>query len=164
MNRFILIFLLTLLSSTLSADHSYIKMKTALTKGVYHAKIGFFPEEGTFLKRNKDQYISHIVADINNKVIYDVWTSPLISPYPRLKFKFNYSGESSTVNLKVYNNNNLLEKRIFLLNDEKSTPIKESSKSIVKDVVNFPSKVWKTSTVNEGIHELYGEYRVSKRY
>jgi hypothetical protein len=162
MHKIISIFLSLLFVSTLSADSSYIKMKTVLNQDIYNAKFRIkqiMIDKNEAIKRGeKAQYISHIVADIDNKVIYDVWTSPLISTYPIFKFKFKYSGESDTVNLNVYDNNNKLEKRTFKLNDSNLTAIKESSEFIHTGTKNFPSKAWEASTVSEGVKVLYGEH------
>lgn len=160
MNRFLLILILMMLTSALSAENSFVKIKTILKKDIYYTKLlvrhPMIDKLEAERNRKEVQYIRHIVADIDDQVVFDVWTSPLVSKNPIFKFKFKYFGKSKTINTRVLDNFNKLDKRSFHLNDRNFTAIKESSSLRPKGLNEFPNKVWKTTTVDEGIKELYG--------
>ncbi|NOR55961.1 MAG: hypothetical protein GQ531_07105 [Sulfurovum sp.] len=162
MNPYLLILLYFILSSSLVAEELSIKFKTKLIEDQYSAKVWIrhpmIDEYQAKRKGIKVQYITHLTADIDNKVIYDVWMSPLISKSPFLKFKFKYFGKHNIINLNVFDNNNILEKRSFKLNSRGKLVKSEKVKKSISSKTDFSKKIWETSTVDNGIKELYGPY------
>lgn len=71
-----------------------MKLKAKLKKGVINAKVMFKHDMLTYDQaekklgdREKSNFITHITATVNDKVIYEASTSQFLSKNPIIKFK-----------------------------------------------------------------------------
>jgi len=115
--------------------------------------------------KNNAKFITHITAEIDNTIVYDVTTSPYLSKNPVLKFKYRYKGIGDT--LKVIATDTQKVKT------EATKVIKGSlgkNKLLSKSLLNYKAidyrlkspQTWTASTMKEAIHELYGSKTVKQ--
>lgn len=113
--------------------------------------------------RNKADFITHILAKVGAKVVFDVATGPDLSKNPFIKFKYNYQGRGDTLELIVKDNNGQESKTKTKIKSSLGKNSSLHSKTTLYKVTNYEvknSKVWKLTSVDAILDEMYGSHAV----
>ncbi|SFV68414.1 hypothetical protein MNB_SM-4-1400 [hydrothermal vent metagenome] len=147
----------------------------ALERVFYKAKQTKDFVESTFLIKNpmrgkerakyrqlKEDYLTRIIIESNNKVIYNVYTSPNINKYPILKFRFRNSFYEDNVTVTTINNNKKTTKTVLGKNYIKSrwnvlASTDQINVSTRDENIYTNAKLWKISNMDEAIKGFYGD-------
>jgi len=135
------------------------KCKAKLKNGIVQVKCIFKSSmigEVEAKKRNQvPQYIKHIVARENGKIVYDININDGFGKHPFIKFQYKYLKSSSTLDLTVTDNTDKQTKI--------STKIKHSDvnstipdNGIIESSKNIDSSIWKVTKIEDAIETLYG--------
>jgi len=163
-----LVFLL--MQSIILADIGEIKLKAKQDNEYIRAKIIIKNPMHGQIEENKRAYWGNEKREINfitsitvksksNTLLY-IETSPFLPRNPLIRFtiKKDYFGNKIIFSVKDNNNNTkdkLIEIKNYSSNNTKTTPTQSSLPSRVK----YP-KVWKATTPDEAIKELYGKTKM----
>ena len=114
----------------------------------------------------KEDYLTRIIIESNNKVIYNVYTSPNIAKYPIFKFRFRNSFYDDNVTVTTINNNNKKTKNVLGKNHIKSrwnllSSTDQINVSTRDENIYTNAKLWKISNIDEAIKGFYGDGNVS---
>lgn len=158
MTKYLLILLLLAIQLFAFSDNAFIKVKARINNDVITVKLlsnSYMADIEEAKKKNiKPEFIAHIVAIANNKIVYEVSTSGFISKKPFFEFSFKIfsnikvikfiitdnQGNTSTVNVNIVNS----KKRKFLLKPMQKTNI-------------YRSEIWNFKTPKKIIQQLYPE-------
>lgn len=104
-------------------------------------------------------YVTHIKATVENKVVFNAFTSPFFSLNPRIKFKFQGSVEGENIEVISTTNKNIIQSNISKIrhrNQETKYFTRKEESSLNK----ISEKVWQAKTVPEAIQNLYGSVKL----
>jgi len=165
-----IIFILIYFNCFVLADTYTIKAKAIPENQLIKVKIfiddPIIVKEETQIKSIKPKYIKRVLAQSNEKIIYNIFTSPYLSP--NSVFSFNLKNKQDNASIKL----------IAIDNDEKITQVKLdinniSNKSIYTEVstlienlkisedISINENIWEIKTIDEAIKELYGNLNFS---
>ena len=101
------------------------------------------------------QYIKHIVARENGKIVYDVSINDAFGKHPILKFQYKYLYSSDTLDVTFTDNS---EKQTQISTQIKQSDIKDTNHSngIIESSKNINSNIWKITKIEDAIEKLYG--------
>ena len=170
MHRYLFILLLFITQTIASNELTEIKIKAKQKGDVVNVKAiikspMFSPYQAERQKgdRNKADFITHILAKVGANVVFDVTTGPDLSKNPFIQFKYGYEGGGDTLELIVKDNNGRESKtktKIKSSLGENSSLQSKTTRYKVTDYATQDSKVWKLTSVNAILDEMYGSHTV----
>ena len=163
MNKYLL--LLILISSQLFAlERVFYKAKQTkdFVESTFLIKNPMRGKERAKYRQLKEDYLTRIIIESNNKVIYNVYTSPNIAKYPIFKFRFRNSFYDDKVTVTTINNNNKNTKTVLGKNYIKSkwkvlASTDQTNMSTRDENIYTNAKLWKISNMDEAIIGFYGD-------
>jgi len=110
------------------------------------------------VKKIKSDFITHIIAKVDNVKIYEAHTSGFVSKQPRIEFKVKKSLYGKTIKFIIVDNNGYIKSKSFKI--EKSTTKKlkmeSENKLLFQNQRTNKPKVWEYKTSKEAIKAFYG--------
>ena len=115
-------------------------------------------------KNMKADFITHITAQIKNKLVFDISMSPLsplMSSYPVIKYQIRDTEKANSIEYVITDINNKENKYSFpikrkynSINSSEQPKVFKKNHGINYRKVN--PKVWEVANIQESIYELYG--------
>jgi len=145
-----------------TVDNNYTKSKIQLKKSIKgRSHLPLDNENNRKFKKYTEgkklysEYITHVLATVENQIVFNLWTSRNFVKNPVFRFKFNNIKNGRTIEIITTNNRGLKRRQEVPIYQSKilkiTTPImQEESK------VNISTKTFESFTVQEAIQELYG--------
>jgi sulfur-oxidizing protein SoxY len=157
MIKFFLVSIL-LLTQTYALDK--VKIKATQVDDIINARI-LIKYNSTLREtakriRKKPKYITHVIAKSGNKVLYNFFSNGYLSKNPIFTFKYKNKSYSDVISLNVLDNNGRQYSHNRKIKNYVKTMPQEQKASITNSFVKISSKVWDSTTPEEGIKLLYG--------
>ena len=110
-------------------------------------------------KKLEQDYITRIILESNQHVIFNAFTSSNISRNPYFKFQFKNNIYDGNIKFIMVDNNNKITEKLFIKNKKSNTlnTTIDSNELLKNDGFLISKKLWKLTNINEAIKELYGK-------
>ncbi len=145
-----------------TVDNNYTKTKIQLKKSIKGRN--HLPHDNENNRRFKkytmgktlySEYTTHVLATVENQIVFNLWTSRNFVKNPVFRFRFNNIKYGKTIELITTNNKGLKRRQEIPIYQSKilktTIPVMlEESK------VNISTKIFESRTVEEAVQELYG--------
>ena len=151
-----LIFILLFSFTQLSASATGIKLKVKQKGDTVFAKIYL----GQINKEHKPYFISHINANISNKVVFDAYITPYVQIL--LRFSFIAKDNHDILTVTTIDNTNKKITKNRTIKKYNSSYYQTESKSSIK-LINYRKEnpsIWNKITIQKAIDELYGSKKI----
>ena len=151
MNQYLLLLILmtTQLFSIENIKYK-VKQNNEVSKVKFYIENPMTGEEKAKKNNRKPEYITRIIIEAKQQIIYDILTSPNISKNPMFKFHFNSKFYSDTMKLTTVNNKN---KKVHkdLAKDSMHNKWKISDSTIDHEYSLLDKDIWSITNMNEAI-------------
>lgn len=157
MNKYLLI--LVLMTIQLFSSEA-IKLKVIQNNELVEAKFliksPMIGEEKANQRNIEADFITRILIESNEQVIYDIFTNQNIAKNPFFKFSYKNTFYTDTIKFTTIDNKNKKITSIFGKNDILNKwEVQKSTVGTSKGLL-ISEKIWSIMNINEAIKELYG--------
>ena len=110
------------------------------------------------VKKIKPEFITHIIAKVENIKVYEAYTSGFVSKRPRIEFKVKKSLYGKTIKFIIVDNNGHIKSKSLNIKNitTKKLKMESESKLLFQNKRTNKPKVWECKTSKEAIEEFYG--------
>lgn len=147
MNRYLSVLVLLLIPFILSAENTIDTIKSKQKNDVVSVKMRLNSP------MIEEDFISNITASVGGTNVFDFLASPFVRRKPTIKFKFKNLTKKDTYDVVLTHNTGKQEQQNFTIHKSRKMSKIHTSKIETKLDNNA---VWKASTVDSAIKELYG--------
>jgi len=144
------------MKSKASSDNKVVKVKF----GIKSPMLGY---EYYGKRRNlEENFISHITAKVENRIVLDMSTGPYLREDPVIKYKFKDVSHSNKIDYIITDNKGYQKEYSFDIKRNNLTQIQLTKKMIpsqkdsITDYRKLKPKAWASLTIEEAVTELYG--------
>jgi len=145
-----------------TVDNNYTKTKIQLKKSIKGRNYLPTDSENNYKfrkytegKQLYSEYITHVLATVENQIVFNLWTSRNFAKNPVFRFKFTNIKHGKTIEIITTNNKGLKRRQEVPIYQSKILKI-TSPVMLEESKVNISTKTFESRTVEEAVQELYG--------